>query len=358
MANHGKFVVFFCFLVVSRTTGQPFSDRDAAEEAQKAVDPEPEDIVNPAASRVYPSLDEIDPGLNDGVKEANRPLSFAAFNIQIFGKKKMQQQDVVNVLVKILLRYDLILIQEIRDSEDKWTLELLNVLNGQVHEDDKYQMILSERLGRSSSKEQYGFFYRTRLLQVRSSFHYDDGEEIEGCKTDTEQTEKPVCTDTFQREPFIVRFSSKTTAIKDFSIIACHVDPGEAVKEIDALYDVYKTVKTRYGTTEVIIAGDLNAGCSYMPKKYWDSIRLRDMTYWDWLIPDSADTTTGRSDCAYDRFIISRRGKLENGGIIKESAKVFDFQQHFGLDDDLTKRVSDHYPIELQLLPDNSLSRL
>ena len=33
---------------------------------------------------------------------------------------------------QILIRYDLVLIQEIRDSEEKWTQELLNVLNAEV----------------------------------------------------------------------------------------------------------------------------------------------------------------------------------------------------------------------------------
>jgi len=338
----------------------------------------------------------VDPEFS-GPSGNNRPLKFASFNIQIFGKRKMQQNDVVDVLVKILNRYDLVLIQEIRDSEEKWTQELLNVLNSECHEDDKYDMIISDRLGRTASKEQYGFFYRKRLLTVKSSFHYDDGEEIDHCVTEKQKqkedkkaqrlmaakqenetlypqipadlddevvgenetqvaakNDRPVCIDTFQREPFVVRFYSKTTVVKDFSVIACHTDPGEAVKEIDALYDVYKKVKSRYGSTEVIIAGDLNASGQYMPKKYWDDIRLRNDQYWNWLIPDNADTTTGRSNAAYDRFIISKRGRLDrDGGIIKESVKVFDFQEFFGLDDDLTSRVSDHYPIELQMLADN-----
>jgi len=346
----------------------------------------------------------VDPDFVAGA--ANRPLKFASFNIQIFGKSKMQQEDVVDILVKILLRYDLVLIQEIRDSEEKWTQELLNVLNGKTHEDDKYEMILSDRLGRTSSKEQYGFFYRSRLLSVKGSFHFDDGEEIDKCVTPKEKEkadkkagrarlraaldaagdnetldaenetldaenetmvaaedetpvaaargakDRPICQDIFQREPFVVRFSSKSTVVKDFSIIACHTDPGEAVKEIDALLDVYRNVKSRWGTTEVIIAGDLNAGGAYMPKKYWPDIRLRNDRYWDWLIPDDVDTTTGNSNAAYDRFIISKRGQFESGGIIKESVGVFNFQEFFGLDDDLTQRVSDHYPIELQMAAD------
>lgn len=353
--------------------------------------------------------DEGDAGVDPDFIAAggeNRPLKFASFNIQIFGKSKMQQDDVVDVLVKILLRYDLVLIQEIRDSEEKWTQELLNVLNGKTHEDDKYEMILSDRLGRTSSKEQYGFFYRSRLLSVKGSFHFDDGEEIGQCVTPKEKEkadkkasrarlqaamnaagdnetldaenetldaenetivvaedetpvaaageakERPICQDIFQREPFVVRFFSKSTVVKDFSVIACHTDPGEAVKEIDALLDVYRNVKSRWGSTEVIIAGDLNAGGAYMPKKYWPDIRLRNDRYWDWLIPDDVDTTTGNSNAAYDRFIISKRGQFESGGVIKESVGVFNFQEFFGLDDDLTQRVSDHYPIELQMAAD------
>ena len=52
--------------------------------------------------------DENDAGSGFGVDPEfagpsgnNRPLKFASFNIQIFGKRKMQQEDVVDVLVKV-----------------------------------------------------------------------------------------------------------------------------------------------------------------------------------------------------------------------------------------------------------------
>lgn len=47
--------------------------------------------------------------------------------------------------------------------------------------------------------------------------------------------------------------------------------------------------------------GDFNADCSYVKQSDWASIRLRSSDIFKWLIPDSADSTVGKSDCAYDR---------------------------------------------------------
>lgn len=46
---------------------------------------------------------------------------------------------------------------------------------------------------------------------------------------------------------------------------------------------------------------DFNADCSYVQPSDWSSIRLRTSDVFKWLLPDSADTTVGKSDCAYDR---------------------------------------------------------
>lgn len=51
----------------------------------------------------------------------------------------------------------------------------------------------------------------------------------------------------------------------------------------------------------MMFLGDFNADCSYVQPSDWSSIRLRTSDIFKWLIPDSADTTVGKSDCAYDR---------------------------------------------------------
>lgn len=51
----------------------------------------------------------------------------------------------------------------------------------------------------------------------------------------------------------------------------------------------------------IVFLGDFNADCAYVKPSDWASIRLRTSDVFKWLIPDSSDTTVGKSDCAYDR---------------------------------------------------------
>ena len=55
-----------------------------------------------------------------------------------------------------------------------------------------YNMSISQRLGRTSSKEQYAFFYRPARVEILSTHQFDDSAE-----------------DVFQREPYTVFVRSK-----------------------------------------------------------------------------------------------------------------------------------------------------
>lgn len=55
-------------------------------------------------------------------------------------------------------------------------------------------------------------------------------------------------------------------------------------------------------TQNVMILGDLNAGCSYVTIKGWRAVRLRSDPKFRWLIGDEQDTTVRqKTHCAYDR---------------------------------------------------------
>lgn len=81
---------------------------------------------------------------------------------------------------------------------------------------------------------------------------------------------------------------------------------------------------------DMLFLGDFNADCSYVRAQDWASIRLRSSEVFKWLIPDSADTTVGNSDCAYDRIVVC--GTRLRRSIKPQSAAVHDFQEEFGLD--------------------------
>ncbi|XP_071953899.1 deoxyribonuclease-1-like [Antedon mediterranea] len=264
-----------------------------------------------------------------------KSLRIGAFNIKLFGKAKIGKPDVVEQLVQILNRYDLVLIQEIRDKSGTAIVELIQSLNS--YSSDEYSMIISSRVGRTSSKEQYAYFYKSYYFEVTDSYEYDDGDE-------------ELQVDTFEREPFIVRFKCPWTIVKDFAVVGVHTKPTKAFDEIDSLADVYDDITNKWGLKDVIIAGDLNAGCTYV--RDWKDNRLKNKRF-TWLIDDDADTNVSPSQCAYDRFVIA--GELLAKSIKPCSATIFYFSAIYALEYDLTKDVSDHFPIEFQLLEDTKL---
>lgn len=85
-------------------------------------------------------------------------LRIAAFNIRTFGETKMSNGTLVSYIVKILSRYDITLVQEVRDTHLVAVGKLLDELNRDAP--DTYRYVISEPLGRNSYKEQYLFLYR------------------------------------------------------------------------------------------------------------------------------------------------------------------------------------------------------
>lgn len=259
-------------------------------------------------------------------------LRIAAFNIRTFGETKMSNATLSVYFVKILSRYDIAVIQEVRDSHLVAVGKLLDELNRD--KPDTYRYVVSEPLGRKSYKEQYLFVYRPDQVSILDSYQYDDGCE-------------PCGNDTFSREPAIVKFFSPYTEVQEFAIVPLHAAPTEAVSEIDALYDVYLDVWQKWGLEDIMFMGDFNAGCSYVTSSQWSSIRLRTSPIFQWLIPDSADTTVTSTHCAYDRIVVA--GALLQAAVVPNSAVPFDFQAEYRLSNQLAEAISDHYPVEVTL---------
>jgi len=254
-------------------------------------------------------------------------VSVGSFNIQVFGLTKMDNPEVPPVLVDTAARYDLLLIQEIRDKSGVAIQELLDLLNAATG--DAYAMVISDRLGRTTSKEQYAFFYRTAKLKVLDSYHYDDGVEPDA--------------DLFQREPFLVWFST-VDDLHDFVAIPLHSAPEDAVAELDFLSDVYADAVSTWGDTDAMLMGDFNAGCSYVTPTEFDALALWTDTTYAWWISSDADTTTSDTVCAYDRILTT--GDL-SARTVEGSEQVFLFDQALAIGPELTRNVSDHYPVEV-----------
>lgn len=247
-------------------------------------------------------------------------VTVGAFNIQVFGTSKADQEDVMTVLADVIRGYDLIAVQEIRDASGTALPALINRTN---QDGSAYDALVSERLGRTISKEQYAFVYdTTTMIPEGEAFTYPE----------------PSGTDPFHRDPFIARFSTADGGF-DAVYIVVHTDPDEAEAEIAALADVVAYVRELYpDEEEIVVMGDLNADGSYFDEE--SDTPLRSAGYY-WLIGDEVDTTVGSMNCTYDRIIITRNMTDLFGG----DTGTVRFDEVFNLTSEEALAVSDHYPV-------------
>jgi endonuclease/exonuclease/phosphatase family metal-dependent hydrolase len=250
----------------------------------------------------------------------NNTIKVAAFNLQIFGTSKASKPEVVAILSKIIRNYDVIAVQEIRDSSQTALPMLRDAVNSMGS--SKYEYVVSERLGRTTSKEQYAYLFNTQTMQVIGSpYVYLDSNDI------------------FQREPYVAEFKAKKGNF-DFVLITIHTDPDTATQEINYLPKIVEDAKIKYlNEGDLVIMGDLNADCDYFKENSQSPLRSSD--YYYWIINNSVDTTTKSTDCSYDRIIITTPAITDYTG----SSGVFRFDKAYNLTYDGTIAVSDHYPV-------------
>lgn len=199
------------------------------------------------------------------VETCEGDISIASFNIQTLGTAKMEKDAAREYLPYIISGFDMIAIQELRDKSGEAIEELHEML-------PEYDMALSPRLGRTSSKEQYVFLYRTGEI-LRTDVYPD-----------------PL--DKFEREPYIIHMN---VSGEDLCLIVVHIKPDDAGDEIKSLQDVIDYSKKF--DDDFILVGDMNADCRY----YDESLPY--LREYNWAITDTMDTTVASNSCTYDRII-------------------------------------------------------
>lgn len=282
-------------------------------------------IKNPASFDRLPTVagrqpePTATPLVIDTITDGNGTIKVGAFNLQIFGTTKASKPEVMEVLSKIIRNYDVIAVQEIRDSSQTALPMLKDAVNSMGS--SQYDYVVSERLGQTTSKEQYAYLYNTQTMQVMGSpYVYPDSNDI------------------FQREPYVAEFKAKNGNF-DFVLITIHTDPDTATQEINDLPKVVDDAKSKYqGEGDFIVLGDLNADCTYFKEDSQSPLRSSD---YYWVINNSVDTTTKSTDCTYDRIITTTPTITDYEG----NSGVFRFDTAYNLNYESTIAVSDHYPV-------------
>ncbi|KAF8767271.1 deoxyribonuclease-1-like [Argiope bruennichi] len=260
-----------------------------------------------------------------------RPVLVGAFNIQNLGVSKMSNKTVMDIVKKILLRYDLVLIQEIVTTQEELMENLVKDLN-KLHrqKDSKYLMQISERVGRGNIKEQYAYIYRNDKFKFLTGHTFPDRK------------------DDFMRPPYIAHFATPTLRDLDSMIvIGVHTQPKNAANETSAMAKVYDYAVKTFKVKDVMMMGDMNAGCANVRISDWDNIDVWRRKEFTWLITHDFDTTLSINCCPYDRIIIA--GENMEDAVIWESAGAFKYRDLYGISTDMALAVSDHWPVEVKL---------
>lgn len=259
----------------------------------------------------------------DQVVEAET-AKIAAFNIQVFGEAKSQKGDVMTVLAKIVREFDVVLIQEIRDASGQTIPNFVERIN-QI-EGPNYSFIISERLGRSTSKETYAYVYNTEMVTLiqGSDYVYSDFNDV------------------FEREPYIASFKIGNF---DFVLVGIHTKPDDAYNEIGNLTLVVSSIQTaKPNEKDIIVMGDFNADGTYFDED--DASNLFKASEYKWLMRNDMDTMV-KTNYTYDRIVVL--DATFNHEYNSNTAQVFYFDQVYGLNNQtFISEVSDHYPVFAQ----------
>ena len=201
MKNKYAFTIFSILILITVSAG--------------CVEPSPSSSNFPPDATPYPSPTPT-ATLPDNIDSSNETLRIGAFNIQVFGVTKASKPEVMDVLADIIHTYDIIAIQEIRDASQTSLPALVDLINA---DGSQYDYVVSERLGRTTSKEQYAYIFNTQTIEVINAPH---------------TYPEPAGTDPFHRQPYIASFRALGGNF-DATFIVIHTDPDEATEEINGL---------------------------------------------------------------------------------------------------------------------------
>jgi endonuclease/exonuclease/phosphatase family metal-dependent hydrolase len=259
----------------------------------------------------------------------------ASFNIQTFGQSKKNKPDVMQRLAEVVRQFDVVAIQEIREKEQTLLPEFMRYINS---DGAAYDFILSERLGQSSSQEQYAYVFDSRRILADKSAAYlvEDGSPG-GSSTQTVGTDG--MQDLLHREPYVARFVVNLPARDNpfrFTMMNMHTDPDVVDQELDVLANVFVAVRNyeySIGEDDLILAGDLNAS----PRQFGRLGQITDVVP---IIQEGAYTNVIQTKL-YDNLLIDSQMTREFTG----RHGVLNLQQFFSLSLSDAKRLSDHYPV-------------
>lgn len=226
-----------------------------------------------------------------------------AWNIKQFNEAKATNEYLIPVIIDIIDDYDVLFLQEIRDSSGSVQQKLSNI-NGFNYE-------ISPKLGRSKNKEQYAYIYSSKMNPGKIRLYPDDN-------------------DVFEREPFIMEF---TVNEYSFVLIGCKTKSDDTNEEIKALEEVVEWTRKEFKNDNIFIIGNLWASFPYFNKN------ADILTDFNWLIDNNQNTVVNGNEKTFDRIIALTDNPILFG------IGVDDLDEETSGDKELLEALTENYPV-------------
>lgn len=288
----------------------------------EVTNPSNPDSIQPPGSIGSPTVVSNSPTTSNPIAPAN-PLErdsilLGSFNIQMFGRAKMSRPEVVQILVDIVRRFDILAIQELRDSEEGTISEFLRLINANG---SHYDAVVSPRIryGTGHHSEQLVYIYDTDQIELLSQPY--------------------VAKDRHQvmfRPPYVAYFRYRSRYPAEafsFVLLNIHTSPQQTAEEFSALEDVFRTVYANHHEDDFILLGDMNEEPGkFLPYRWMNNQYAAIPSHWK---TNTAETKN------YDNFVFDFRRTAEFTG----QAGVLNLKTSYQLTRDQADLVSDHMPV-------------
>ncbi|MFK7768968.1 MAG: endonuclease/exonuclease/phosphatase family protein [Mariniblastus sp.] len=249
-------------------------------------------------------------------------IKVGSFNIQSFGNTKMSRPVVMEYLVDIVKRHDILAIQELRDIDQRVIpqfLEMINKGGGQ------YAAAVGPRQGYIVEGKKTTYFEQTVYI-------YDI--------TKVELLSQPYAaydpTQVMHRPPFVGHFRCLNAPLQQaftFVLMNVHVAPENVGPEFQALEQIIPGIRQSHGAEDdFILLGDLNA-------------EVQEMKDFNWLpkkfaaIPPQWKTKTTEKR-SIDNIVFDPNNTIEfvNSGVIN-------LMNEYSISQTEAELISDHMPV-------------
>ena len=251
------------------------------------------------------------------VPQGRKTIRIATINLGPFDQKKLDKPHVVDRLVQVIGRFDVMAIQDIRGRDQGILIGFLERINA---EGRHYDFAASPSVGRDDVEQYSAFLFDRSTVEIdRSTVYLVEDEAGRFC-----------------REPLAASFMARGPSPNEaftFTLVNVHTDSSRAAEELDLLDDAFRAVRDdSRGEDDVILLGDLGADDRHLGQ-------LGQLPNVTCAISDVPSTTRGTR--LVDNVLFDRRATVEFTG----RSGVVDLIREFELSMRQAVEISDHLPV-------------